>query len=88
MDSKKINKMLRFFNQSVKGMVKDPNFKTFSEEEIFNLALDVCMNEFIARGENPPIGEVDRQNVAFCISENEDLDLIFLNGENFLDDED
>ena len=80
--------MLKFFNATVKGMIKDPNFDGWSEEEIFNLALDVCVNEHMANGVNPPIGEVDKNKVAFCISDtDEELDLIFLNGEDFLDDE-
>lgn len=68
-------------------MIKDETFEGWSEEDILNLAMEVCMNEHSATGVNPPVGEIDINRVAFCISQDDELDLIFLNGEDFIDDE-
>jgi hypothetical protein len=85
--NKKLKDILDFTRQSVEEMMVDDEFKEWSAEDIFQLASEVALNEHSAKGSTPPVGEVDKTRVAFCISDTADeTDVIVIQGEGFIDD--
>lgn len=87
MRNKKLKDLLNFTVQSVDEMQKDDNFSEWSAEDIFELATEVALNEYSAKGTKQPIARVDSDRFAFCFNElDSESEVIIIHGEDLFDD--
>lgn len=84
MNKNKIKKMLKFFNKTINEMIEDTSNDNLTEYEFFEKGIVILKNNFSKK--NIVVAETDISKIAFMLSEDEN-DLIFLNGEDFINDE-
>lgn len=76
--------MLKFFNKTINEMIEDTSNDNLTEYEFFEKGIVILKNNFSKK--NIVVAETDTSKIAFMLSEDEN-DLIFLNGEDFINDE-
>jgi NADH:ubiquinone oxidoreductase subunit B-like Fe-S oxidoreductase len=85
--NKKLKDLLNFTAQSVEEMQKDENFEDWSAEDIFQLATEVALNEYSAKGTKQPVARVDSDRFAFCFNDSDnESEVIIIHGEGLFDD--
>jgi hypothetical protein len=85
---KKLKKMMEFFDTAVEEMSNDERLEEWTDDLVFETAVDVTLNEFTASGTGTPIANVDTANFGFCLNDSEEhMEITIIHGELF-DDED
>lgn len=74
MKRKKLQSMLEFLKTAADEMSKDERLDDWTDNLIFETAVEVTLNEFTAKGEGTPFANVDISTYGFCL--NTDLDVL------------